>query len=518
MSSNSLTDSLNTMPDSTQNIYQKVVDHCRQTAVLSSVSSVLGWDERTQLPASAGQHRADQMTLLSGMIHERNTDPRMGDWLAQLAESPLAADPHGDTGTTIRQLRRDYDKATRLPRSLVEELTRTAVMGQQAWEKARAADDFSLFRPLLTKTIGLKQQQADALGFSECRYDALLDEFEPGEKTSNIRRVLAGLREELVPLVAAIANSPRKAPVELLAREFPASRQSEFGRAAAARIGFDFQRGRLDTTAHPFCTELGPHDVRITTRYDERFFPSAFFGILHEAGHGLYEQGLRPDMWGLPPGQAVSLGIHESQSRMWENLVGRSRAFWQYFFPQAQHVFPTALGQVSLDDFLFAINDVRPSLIRVEADEVTYNLHILIRFELEPPLLDGDLPVEDLPAAWNSLYRQYLGIEAPSAADGVLQDIHWSFGALGYFPTYTLGNLYAAQFFEAAERDLGSLEPQFADGAFEPLLKWLRENIHRHGQCYGSAQLVERISGRPLTHAPLMNYLKRRFGSLYGLK
>jgi len=504
------------MPDPSQ-LYQQVVDHARQTALLASVSSVLGWDERTQLPAAAGEHRADQMTLLSGMIHERNTDPRQGERLGELSESSLAADPHSETGTTIRQLRREYDKATRLPRSLVEELTRTAVLGQQAWEKARAADDFALFRPLLARTIELKRQQADALGYAECRYDALLDEFEPHETTANVGRVLAGLRDELVPLVAEIANSGRQAPVDLLAREYPAARQSEFGRSVAAKIGFDFSRGRLDTTAHPFCSEMGPNDVRITTRYDERFLPSAFFGILHEAGHGLYEQGLRTELWGLPTGQAVSLGIHESQSRMWENVVGRSREFWQLFFPHAQREFPAALAEASLEDFYFAVNDVRPSLIRVEADEVTYNLHILIRFELEPKLLDGDLPVDDLPTAWNALYRQYLGIEAASAADGVLQDIHWSFGALGYFPTYTLGNLYAAQFFEAAQRDLGPLGPQFADGTFEPLLSWLREKIHRQGQCYTAAELVERVTGRPLSHAPLMGYLRKRFGPLYGV-
>ena len=506
------------MPDSSQNVYQKTVEHCRQTAVLSSISSVLGWDERTQLPPAAGDHRAEQMTLLSGLIHQRNTDPRLGDWLAQLADSPLAADRHSDTGTTIRQLRREYDKATKLPQSLVEELTRTAVFGQQAWEKARKQDDFSLFRPLLAKTIELKRQQVAALGYTDCRYDTLLDDFEPGAKTAQIRGVLNGLRDELVPLVAAIISSGREAPLDLLAREFPAARQNEFGRAAAARIGFDFQRGRLDTTAHPFCSEIGPNDVRMTTRYDERFFPAGLFGILHEAGHGMYEQGLRTDAWGLPPGQAVSLGIHESQSRMWENMVGRSRAFWQYFFPLAQQAFPAPLGNVSPEEFYFAINDVRPSLIRVEADEATYNLHILIRFELEPLLLDGDLPVDDLPAAWNKLYRQYLGIEAPSAADGVLQDIHWSFGAFGYFPTYTLGNLYAAQFFEAAQQDIGPLDAQFAVGDFAPLLAWLREKIHRHGQCYGAGELIERVSGRPLTHMPLMNYLKGRFGPLYGLK
>ena len=269
--------------------------------------------------------------------------------------------------------------------------------------------------------------------------------------------MLADLRAELVPLVQAIMQSGREAPVEILQREYPVAAQEAFGKAAAAAIGFDFERGRLDVTHHPFCSGMGPHDCRITTRYDERFFNSAFFGILHEAGHGIYDQGLRPEQFGLPPGTYVSLGIHESQSRMWENLVGRSRAFWQHFFPQLQAAFPAAVGDVTLDDFFWAINHVAPSLIRVEADEATYNLHIIVRFELEQALLSQDLAVGDLPAAWSEKYREYLGIEPPTDADGCLQDVHWSAALIGYFPTYSLGNLYASQFFEQADRDLGGL-------------------------------------------------------------
>ncbi|MEX0977907.1 MAG: carboxypeptidase M32 [Pirellulales bacterium] len=280
----------------------------------------------------------------------------------------------------------------------------------------------------------------------------------------------------------------------------------------------DFRRGRLDVTAHPFCTELGPNDCRITTRYDEHFFNGAFFGTLHEAGHGIYDQGLRTDWYGLPPGEYVSLGIHESQSRLWENLVGRSRAFWQHFFPALQQAFPAALSGVSLDGFYFAINDVRPSLVRVEADEATYNLHILVRFELEQALLKGDLPVSDLPGAWNEKYHQYLGIRPDSDSDGVLQDVHWSAGLVGYFPTYSLGNLYASQFFEQAEKDLGALAPQFARGEFAPLRRWLTENIHRHGRCFSAAELVQRITGKPLSHAPLIAHLRKKLGPLYGMK
>jgi carboxypeptidase Taq len=293
--------------------------------------------------------------------------------------------------------------------------------------------------------------------------------------------------------------------------------QETFGKEAAARIGFEFPSGRLDVTHHPFCTNVGPRDTRITTRYDERFFPSAFFGILHEAGHGIYDQGLPAEHYGLPPGKYVSLGIHESQSRMWENMVGRSRAFWDFFFPAVKQAFPNALDGVSLAEFHYAVNDVRPSLIRVEADEATYNLHIIIRFELEQELIEDRLKVADLPAAWNERYQQYLGIKPPHDADGVLQDVHWSAGLIGYFPTYTLGNLYAAQFFRQADKDLGGLERQFALGQFLPLRDWLREKIHHQGQRYTAAELVQNITGKPLDHKPLIDYLRKKLGPLYGI-
>jgi carboxypeptidase Taq len=495
--------------------YQQVCSHVRTTTLLTTIDSLLGWDERTQLPPAAGSYRAEQITLLAGMIHDRHTDPQLGQWLAELSDSPLAADPESDTAVTLRELKREYDKQTRLPKPLVEELARTAVEGQQRWEEARKQDDFAGFQPVLERMVELKRQQADALGFAESRYDALLDDHEPGELTSNVTRVLSGLREELVPLVQAIGDCPRRPDVSPLKRRYPVAAQEEFGRRAAEQIGFNFQRGRLDVTSHPFCTDIGPHDCRITTRYDEHFFPSAFFGILHEAGHGLYDQGLKEEHYGLPLGHYVSMGIHESQSRMWENFVGRSRAFWEHLYPQAQQAFPEALSDVPLEAFHFAVNDVRPSLIRVEADEVTYNLHIIIRFELEQGLIAGELTVADLPGAWNEKYRQYLGIDPPNYTLGVLQDIHWSAGLFGYFPTYSLGNLYAAQFYAQAERDLGSLREAFARGEFEPLLAWLREKIHQQGQRYTAARLVERVTGKPLGHADLIGYLADKMEPLY---
>jgi carboxypeptidase Taq len=503
------------MTSSAEQCYQQLCQHTRQTALLASIESLLGWDERTLLPLAGGEYRAEQMTYLAGMLHQRHTDPRIGQWLGELADSELLSDPDSDAAVTVRQLRRDYDKKVKLPQSLVEELTRATVRGQQIWVEARKGNDFAAFQPILQQIIELKRQEADALGYAECRYDALLDEYEPGETTANVTRVLAGLREELIPLVGAIRDCERRPNVEVLRRRYPIDQQQAFGRQAASRIGFDFSRGRIDVTAHPFCTEMGPHDCRITTRYDERFFPSAFFGTLHEAGHGIYQLGLRPDQYGLPPGKYVSMGIHESQSRLWENLVGRSRPFWEHFYPEAQRAFPEALGGVSLDEFHFAINDVRPSLIRVEADEVTYNLHIIIRFELEQALISGELAVSDLPAAWNEKYQQYLGLEPPGDSDGVLQDIHWSAGLFGYFPTYSLGNLYAAQFFAKADAELGGLSDQFVRGDFTPLRQWLETKIHHQGQRYTAAQLAEQVTGQPLGHTELINYLLAKMEPLY---
>ena len=286
---------------------------------------------------------------------------------------------------------------------------------------------------------------------------------------------------------------------------------------AAAAIGFDFDRGRLDVTHHPFCTEMGPDDTRITTRYDENFFPMAFFGILHEAGHGIYDQGLRGECYGTGPGEYLSLGFHESQSRMWENQVGRSRPFWNHMYSKAQQSFES-LADVALDDFYFAINNVEPSLIRVEADEVTYNLHIIIRFELEQAFMSGDVSVDDLPGAWSEKYQHYLGISPPNDADGVMQDIHWSAGLIGYFPTYSLGNLYAAQLFDKADEELGGLHEQFARGEFQPLKDWLVEKIHKPGRCYSASQLIERVTGNPLSHHHLVNYLYGKLGPLYGVE
>ena len=498
-------------------VLDRLCKYTRETALLNSIGEVLQWDERVMAPPAAGPYRAEQIAYLAGLVHQRQTDSKVGDWLDELSVSDLADDAESDTAVIIRELKREHDKLVKLPRELVEALTRAAVLGQQKWVEARKQDDFSLFAPCLEEILKLKREQAEAIGYQDCLYDALLDDFEPHEKTARVALVLQELRAELIPLIAAIRDSGKQPDWELLCRHYPRDTQERFATQAAAAIGFDFQRGRLDVTHHPFCANLGPHDTRITTRYDERFFPSAFFGVLHEAGHGLYDQGLRRDQFGLPTGTHISMAIHESQSRLWENLVGRSDAFWRHFFPAAQTAFPSALQDVRRETFVFALNAVRPSLIRVEADEMTYNLHIIIRFELEQALLEGRLSVADLPLAWREKYHAYLGIVPPSDADGVLQDIHWSAALFGYFPTYSLGNLYAAQLYEQADRDLGGIADQIARGQFEPLLSWLRQYVHQVGQRYTAAELVQRLTGQPLHVAPLIRQLRQRIAPYYGL-
>lgn len=495
--------------------YSELLSHLQSTALLGSCSAVLGWDEQTYLPSGGSEHRANQLAMLAGITHQRATHPRIAELLAQLEAQ---TDLHSDALVNVREARRRYSRLTKLPQSLVEELSRTTTLAQQAWVGARKQKSFALFAPWLSKVLKLKREEAAAVGFgSGVPYDAMLDEYEPGATSASINAIFAPLRRELVNLVSAIVDSGRKLPAEILARRYPIHSQTGFATQAARAIGFDFEKGRLDVAAHPFCSGIGPGDCRLTTRYDEYHFPGAFFGVLHEAGHGIYEQGLDPTAFGTGLGETVSLGIHESQSRLWENFVGRSLPFWQHFFPIAKATFAEALGDVDVNGFYSAINDVRPSFIRVEADEVTYNLHIMLRFEIEQALLSGDLNTPDVPTAWNESFQKYFGLTPTDDSLGCLQDIHWSAGLLGYFPTYALGNMYAAQLFEAADRDLGGLSAQFARGDFMPLKNWLNQKVHRQGKRFSAADLIQHVSGSPLSHAPLLRHLKTRFEPLYGL-
>lgn len=487
--------------------------------MLSSCAAVLGWDQQTYMPLKGAGLRGEQMALLAAMAHQKFTDPKIGELLSTIESSDLILDPESEAAADVREIRRGFNRATKIPQSLVEELARVTTQAHQAWEQAKKSNDFPTFRPWLEKVVRLKRQEADAVGFKDHPYNALIEEYEPGTTVAELKELFAGLTAELVPLIRKIVESPKKPDRSLLERDFPIDRQKVFAESAAAAFGFDFAAGRLDTTSHPFCSGFGPGDCRITTRYNPKFFSESFFGVLHETGHALYEQNLPAEHFGTPLGVACSFGIHESQSRLWENQVGRGLPFWEHFFPRLKQTFPTALSGVSREAFHFAINDVRPSLIRVEADETTYNLHIALRFELELALLSGDLTVSDLPSVWNERFSALFGMSVPNDSFGCLQDIHWSFGGIGYFPTYTLGNLYAAQFMVAIKQQLGieATDEAFRRGDFSPLKDWLTQNIHRHGQRFRASELCRRATKSSLSPKPFLAYLREKYGLLYGV-
>ena len=500
-----------------QAAYDELLRRTREEALLESCVALLGWDELTYMPPGGVAARSNQLAYLAGLQHEKATDPRLGELLAAVEGSTLLADPESPAAVNVREIRRVYDRSIRLPRTLVEELARITPLSQQQWATSRQEADFGSFCPYLEKIVALQRQHAECLGYSQVPYDALLEDYEPGLKTADLTRLFAALREELASLLIAIAGSKRRRKLAILKRNFPVERQHAFAMEAAVVLGFDFQRGRLDTSVHPFSTLIAPGDCRIAIRYSPNFFSDAFFALLHEVGHGLYEQGLDPEHENTPMGAIHSLALHESQSRLWENLVGRSLSFWKYFFPRARQAFPEALGKVTLGDFHLAVNHVEPSLNRVQADEVTYNLHILIRFELEQAMISGNLSVVDLPGAWQEAYQQTLGVSVPDDAEGCLQDGHWSEGLIGYFPTYTLGNLFAAQLYARAGADLGNPDAAFAKGDFSGLLDWLRENVHRHGSRYTPPALIEKVTGSPPDHRPLVDVLKSKYAEVYGL-
>ncbi|GJL63511.1 MAG: carboxypeptidase M32 [Nitrospirales bacterium] len=489
---------------------------------LKNASAVLSWDQETYMPSGGGPARAEQIATLQTLAHEAFTSPEteqlLGDWIdiptgqflektrTSLAESSQAL---------IRETWRDFNHARKLPSAFVNRLERECSLAQQVWAEARKKNDFSLFLPNLRTVVTLKLEETQYLGYSASPYDALLDEFEPGSTVGTLKPLLATLRPRLVSLLQHVLNSSMKPDASLLTQSFPHTAQLKFGETVLRKMGYQFERGRLDESAHPFTTSFHPNDVRVTTRVFEKDFQSCLFSCIHEGGHGLYEQGLLPEHYETPLGEAVSLGIHESQSRLWENAVGRSRPFWKHFFPLAQHMFSEQLQSTTFDDFYLAINHVQPSLVRVEADELTYNLHIMVRFEIELDLIEGRIRVEDLPEIWNQKMHDYLGITPDNDTNGVLQDVHWSFGAFGYFPTYTLGNLYAAMIYEQAKQEIPNLEPGLAEGNLLSLKEWLNQKIHRWGRQYSPEELVRRVTGQDLSPEPFLNYLEHKFGNLY---
>ena len=486
-------------------------------ARLGQIQSLLGWDQQTYMPPGGAAARGEQSAALQEFTHGLFTADETKRLLADSESEIAGQDPDSDDVRMLRLVRRDYDRATKLPPELVAEMARHRALAQEIWIRARAANDFAAFAPALEKMLDLTRQQAECLGYEQHIYDALIDLFEPGARQADVASMFADMKPCLVALTHAIAAGPHPVDDSLLRGSFPLQKQKEMTLDAVRAIGYDLQHGRQDEAAHPFCTDIAHDDVRITTRFNPNVLSQALYASLHEAGHAMYEQGIPREWDASPLGGAASLGVHESQSRLWENLVGRSRAFSAYLFPQLRQWFPEAFGSADAEAYYRAINKVAPSFIRVEADEVTYNLHILLRFELECDLLTGQLAVADLPAAWNAKMQEYLGVTPPDFAQGVLQDIHWSIGLIGYFPTYSIGNLLSAQLWQAAHKTLPDLDAQIARGEFAPLLGWLRENVHRYGRKYLPGELAQKATGEPLTSRHYVDYLTAKYSDIYGL-
>ena len=491
---------------------KQLKERTRETYLLSHAASILSWDQETYMPPKAIEERGDQLALLQGIIHEKFTDPAIGEALEKIQVDGL---DEWDRGY-LRKLRHDYNYETKLSKDFVMRLAKTVSASQAAWAQAKEDDNFQLFVPHLEEIVSLVIEKAESIGYEGHPYNALVDEFEPGMTVELLEKVLVGQADSLKDFVKALQEKPQ-ADDAFLWQPYDVAKQEEFSRFILEELGYPMERGRLDVTAHPFTTTLGADDVRITTRYHESFFNSAIFGTIHEAGHGFYELGFGEQIRGNILADGTSLGIHESQSRSWENLVGRSLAFWELYYSKLQSIFPANLKEVSLDRFYRGINKVEPSLIRVEADEVTYNLHIILRYVLEKSLVTKELAVKDLPDAWNETFKSYFGIVPPNNSEGVLQDIHWSMGAIGYFPTYALGNLCAAQFAEVIERELGDIDGLIANKDFPKLKDWFRTRIHQYGSAKLPSELMMDITGKPLSPEPFLSYIRKKYSRLYGL-
>ncbi|WP_298609315.1 carboxypeptidase M32 [uncultured Thiothrix sp.] len=484
---------------------------------LEGANAVLGWDQSTYMPNAGANARGRQMATLGRLAQEKFTDPAIGQLLDDLQPYAASLPYEHDDAALIRATERRYQRDTQVPPAFIARLYAHAAQTYQVWAEARPANDFKRVQPYLEKTLELSRQMAEFYTGYEHIADPLIGLADYGMKASSVRQVFAELRSQLVPLVETITAQPL-ADDACLKQRFSEDEQLAFGRKVIERFGYDFNSGRQDKTHHPFMTKLGSGDVRITTRVKEDSFAEAFFSTTHEAGHALYEQGVNPAYAGTPLDGGTSNGVHESQSRTWENLVSRSRGFWEHYYPELQQAFPAQFKSVSLDSFYRAINKVERSLIRTEADEVTYNLHVMIRFELELQMLEGKLAVKDLPEAWHAAYQADLGIHAPNDINGCMQDVHWYGGHIGgVFQAYTLGNILSAQFFSEAVKAQPAIPSEIAQGEFSSLHGWLKENIYQYGSKYTAPELIERVTGRGLDIAPYMQYLRSKYGELYQL-
>ncbi|HEX6383153.1 MAG TPA: carboxypeptidase M32 [Anaerolineae bacterium] len=498
--------------------YQALLEKAHEIHDLDKALALMSWDRETNMPRAGMATRIQQMTTLSRLIHTMSTSDEMGE-LIERAAAELDGVPYdSNEASLIRYLRRSYEDACKLPPEFVARVSEVSGQARDAWVQARANDDFASFQPWLEQVVELCQEMAELYGYEDEKYDALLDKYEHGMKTAEVRAIFNAVKEELVPLRQAISERSSTVDDSLLHQPFAIDKQKEFAIYIARAVGYDFDRGHLGTVVHPFATSFSRNDARITTRWYPDFLSPSLFGTLHESGHAMYEQGTLEALARTPLARGTSMGVHESQSRMIENIVGRSHGFWQAHYPRLQSLFPDQLGQHTAEDFYRAINKVQPSFIRVEADELTYNFHIILRFELEQAMLNGDLAVADLPAAWNDKMRELLGIVPPNNTLGCLQDVHWSRPGFGYFPTYALGNLYAAQFYETAVSQNPTIAEELAAGKSSALLAWLRDNIHQHGRKFTPGELVQRVTGKSLSQRPFMRYVTSKFSDIYELK
>lgn len=504
-----------------QEDFQKLLKRVQQVNDLGGAAALLGWDQRILMPAKGGQPRAERLATLAGLSHQIFTSDETGQLIESSESFVESHDKDSFEASLWRIVKRHYDKQKRIPTELSEDLQRAANLGYDAWATSRAASDYSQFSEALKRNIDLNKQvvsiHREAMPDVDDDYDILLDDYEPGMKASDVARVFDHLKAATMPLVQQVAESGASGRDKLVHGHFPRATQDALVRKVAAQLGFTEDAWRLDTTAHPFASSMAISDIRITTKFEENYFNPSFFGTMHEFGHGLYERQVAPSLGRTPLARGASMMWHESQSRMWENLVGRGRPFWTWAMPVVQEHFSDQFGGTSPDDMYRAVNAMGPSFIRIEADELTYNLHIIIRFELERELFAGKVSVEDLPEAWNAKIRDYLGIEVPNDAQGVLQDVHWGSGSFGYFPTYALGNVLSAMLWTRILDENPNLESDFEKGEFEGLRSWLGENIHQYGSQYLPMDLLEKVLGvREIDAEPLVNYLTAKVNDLYG--
>lgn len=493
--------------------YKIFKEKMSKIADINFATSVLNWDQEVNLPPNAAQIRSKQLATLSGLAHEQFTANEIGDLLEDLSAKNGLSDRER---ANVNETKKTYQKYKKKPNAFVVKLSESVSKAYFAWHKAKENNDFSTFEPTLNKLVDLKLEEAELLGFEDHPYDALLDEFEPNAKTKDLDVLFKDVKAQLVDFVQVLAKQDQVED-KWLYQNYDKDKQWSFGIDLLNQMGYDFKSGRQDLSPHPFTTSFGSSDVRVTTRINEKNFNEMTWSCIHEGGHALYEQGLLLEDYGLPTGNAISLGIHESQSRLYENNVGRSLAYWKSNYAKLQGLFKENLADVSVEDFYKSINKVYPSLIRTNADELTYHFHILIRYEIEKELIEGNIAVGELPEVWNAKYKAYLNVDVPDDAQGVLQDIHWSHGAFGYFPTYSLGSFYAAQFFDKAKEDIAGLETQIEQGNMLDLLAWLRTNIHEHGKMYSADELCRKVTGKSLDFSHFMNYAKTKYSAIYNL-